>query len=248
MEDEVAAQDLLKNYIARLPSLDLIGVCNNALEGLAMLHQHPVDILFCDIKMPHLNGLDFIKTLRSSPAVVLTTAFSEYALESYELDVRDYLLKPFPFERFVKAVNKCVSYAAVPHTLDVAIHKNNEAGLLTPKSENHEIYPVLSFIEKGKLVALPHKDILYGEGYGNYVKIHTTRRTYLFDSSLIALEKNLPESEFIRIHKSYLIALHYAHSLSQETVKVAENVLPVGRKFALLLADKMSSYHQRSQS
>lgn len=249
IEDEVAAQQLLKNYIERLPSLFLVGICNNALEGLAVLHQHPVDILFCDIKLPQLNGLDFIQTLRNPPAIVLTTAFSDYALESYELDIQDYLLKPFPFERFVKAVNKCMRHNNNIHLLpqQFPTENNNNVNTLPekPTPESKEENYALSFIEKGKNVTLRYNNILYAEGYGNYVRLYTPQRMYLYDGSLLTLEKILPAIEFVRIHKSYLISLHFAHTFNEETITVANTVLPVGRNYKMLLADRLRTYSHK---
>ena len=177
VDDEPIAQQILGNYITQIEALHLVGKCSNAFEALHVLYREKIDILFLDIKMPSLSGLDMLKTLQNPPKVILTTAFSEFGVESYEYGVSDYLLKPIAFERFLKAVNKIL----MPKNIDFPIEKVQE---ILP-TENEFIF----FKADKKIHKFYFKEILFFEGSGNYVKIHTENAP-----PLLVLEK-LSDSE-----------------------------------------------------
>jgi DNA-binding LytR/AlgR family response regulator len=220
VDDEPIAQQILENYISRIESLQIIGKCSNAFEALNVLHKDQIDILFLDIKMPSLSGLEMLKTLNQAPKVILTTAFSEFGVESYEYGITDYLLKPIAFDRFLKAINKIL----VPAKAELA----NEQSPDKPSSE-----PSFIFFKANKKI---HKyylsDILYIEGSGNYIKVHTQN-----DKPLIVLDKltelleKLPQKQFIRVHKSYIVNISYVQNIEGNVLKIKDTVIPISATF-----------------
>jgi DNA-binding LytR/AlgR family response regulator len=220
VDDEPIAQQILENYISRIESLQIIGKCSNAFEALNVLHKDQIDILFLDIKMPSLSGLEMLKTLNQAPKVILTTAFSEFGVESYEYGITDYLLKPIAFDRFLKAINKIL----VPAKAVLS----NEQSPEKPSSE-----PSFIFFKANKKI---HKyylsDILYIEGSGNYIKVHTQN-----DKPLIVLDKltelleKLPQKQFIRVHKSYIVNISYVQNIEGNVLKIKDTVIPISATF-----------------
>lgn len=190
VDDELLAQEVIEHYLSRIEGMVLVGKCNNAIEAFAALNRHPVDLMFLDIKMPEITGLDFIRSLKHPPKIILTTAFTEYALEGYELDVSDYLLKPVSFERFIKAVDKVrrVQDQVAPTPI-----LSSEADSFYVKSDR-------------KLVKVIPSEIIYIESQKNYLYIHTTEQKILTYSTLNNMEESLNRYDYlIRVHKSYLI-------------------------------------------
>ena len=194
IDDEEPARNLVENYSTRLPYLNIIGKCANPLEALQILQDSPVDLLFLDIQMPELTGVEFLRTLQHKPLVIFTTAYQEYALEGYELDVVDYLLKPFRFERFVQAVNKASKILRLEG-------KENEEAATAPEQiledRNYELVK-----SEFKVFRIFHSDILYIESMKEYVAYYTTTGRILSLGSLKKLEKELPHDRFMRVHKS----------------------------------------------
>lgn len=198
VDDEPIAQQILEKYIAQIEVLELAGKCNNAFEALNVLHRENIDLVFLDIKMPLLSGLEMLKTLQNSPKIILTTAFSEFGVESYEYNVADYLLKPISFERFLKAVNK----VALPHKTEIT---------KVTRTENKEtVSDVIFFRADRKIHKLFFEEIIFIEGNGNYVKVYTeSGKPLSVLDKLSDLERKLPEKQFIRVHKSYIVnSLH----------------------------------------
>lgn len=192
VDDETLAQDVIEKYITITPTLKLVGKCDYAIEAISFLHNNRVDLLFLDLNMPELGGLDMLKTLGSPPKVILTTAYSEYALESYKYGVVDYLLKPIKLERFIKAVNKVVEQFVV----------TNEAEEIPVVLQPQSI-----FIKEDQVTyQLDMNDILFVEAYGNYLKVHTPAKVYVARETMHDMEGKLPDNDFLRIHKSYIIA------------------------------------------
>ncbi|OYT12784.1 MAG: DNA-binding response regulator [Bacteroidetes bacterium 4572_114] len=192
VDDETLAQDVIEKYITITPTLKLVGKCDYAIEAISFLHNNRVDLLFLDLNMPELGGLDMLKTLGSPPKVILTTAYSEYALESYKYGVFDYLLKPIKLERFIKAVNKVVEQFVV----------TNEAEEIPVVLQPQSI-----FIKEDQVTyQLDMNDILFVEAYGNYLKVHTPAKVYVARETMHDMEGKLPDNDFLRIHKSYIIA------------------------------------------
>jgi DNA-binding LytR/AlgR family response regulator len=207
-------------YVKKVPSLTLIEACSNPLAVIDVLRSNQVDLLFLDVQMPELTGISLLKVLQKRPLVILTTAYSEYALEGYELDVADYLLKPITFERFLKAIDK------VTQRLEA-----KSAPVVTEKIV-HEIGQPFVFVKDGtKLVKVLLEDILYVEGLKDYVTIHTRDRKIVSLQRLKALEDQLPSDQFIRIHNSFIIALRAIDVIHKGDVQIREAMLPIGETY-----------------
>ncbi|MGB8192839.1 MAG: LytTR family DNA-binding domain-containing protein [Chitinophagaceae bacterium] len=214
IEDEPLAQQVLKKYIADHPMLQLVGVCNDALEAQQVLSNEKVPILFLDINLPKLSGINFLKSLPDPPAVIFTTAYPEYAVEGFDLNAIDYLMKPFSFERFLKAVNK-------------AIEKLKQSNVQAP-AENAGFI----FLKADKKVfRVNTADILFCEAVDDYVKVITTDEQYLVHSTLKKLLDELPSSNFIRVHKSYIIAKDKIRFFEGNYVKVGDRDIPIGASY-----------------
>ncbi len=225
VDDEPLAQDVLETYIGRIEALQLTAKCKNAFEAMNVLHKKKIDIMFLDIKMPTLSGLDMLKTIDNPPKVILTTAFSEFGAESYEYGVSDYLLKPIAFERFLKAVNKILipaHGAAIPESS-------------TPKQPAPE---VIFFKADKKIHKFHHKEILYLEGYGNYVKVHNTQgKPLLVLDKLSNMAGQLPAGQFLRVHKSYIINLEHVSHIEGNRLMLGDTEVPVSGTYKQDLLD-----------
>ncbi len=220
VDDEPPAREILKQHIAGVDALELTGTCANAVEAISFLKDHPVDLIFLDIQMPQLLGTNFIRTLKSPPKVIFTTAFRKYALEGFELDAVDYLLKPISFERFLKGVNKVLQINfPVDHS--------------SSNKENHR-EPANSFLyfrADRKMVKVFFNDILFIEALKDYIKIVTQSRTIVTKYVLTTLAELLPSDEFLRIHKSYIVAINKIESFNADTIQIAKHELPIGRLY-----------------
>ena len=219
VEDEPLARNLMVEYVRKVPSLNLIEACSSPLAAIEVLRTNSVDILFLDVQMPELTGISLLKVLKKRPLVVLTTAYSEYALEGYELDVVDYLLKPITFERFLKAVDK------VSQRLEGKQPTTVEKGI-------HDAGNQFMFVKDGtKLVKVQLSDILYIEGLKDYVTIHTKQQKITSLQRMKVLEEQLPSDQFIRIHNSYIVSLKGIEVVHKGEVQVGGNLLPIGETF-----------------
>ncbi|MBX2915092.1 MAG: response regulator transcription factor [Cyclobacteriaceae bacterium] len=215
IDDEPLARNLLSDYVAKVPTLNLVQAFGNPLEALELLRTQPVDILFLDVQMPQLTGTSLLKILQHKPMVILTTAYSEYALEGYELDVADYLLKPVTFERFLKAVDK-VTQRIIAETRPVV-------------QAEAKATPDFVFVKDGtKSVKVMLNEILYVEGLKDYVTIHTPTQKIVTLQRMKALEEQLPADRFIRIHNSYIVAVKAIDVVHKSEVQIGQSVLPVG--------------------
>lgn len=223
VDDEPLAREVLVRFIHREPSLQLIGECGNAVEALGLLRQQPTDLLFLDIQMPELLGTDLIRILRNPPKVILTTAYPEFALEGYELDVVDYLLKPIQFERFLKAVNK--ASLQIGRVTAPALAPASTEG----PAEGTEAF--LYFRTDRKMVKVMLEDILYIEGMKNYIKIMTTHGLVITKHSMAAVEAMLPASAFLRTHRSYIVSQSKISSYTGEAVGIGKVELPIGKLY-----------------
>lgn len=213
VDDEELARALLENYASRLPNLQLAGMCKDPLEALQLLQEQPVDLLFLDIQMPELTGIEFLRSLKQRPLVIFTTAYSEYALEGYELDVLDYLLKPIAFERFVQAVNKAIE----------------RLRLLSREREEEKDYILVK--ADHKVHRLRYDDILYVQSMLEYVAFYTHEGRILSLGSLKSLEEDLPKSLFIRVHKSFIVAKKRVTTLEGNTVHIGKEKIPIGASY-----------------
>lgn len=223
VDDEPLARQLLKSYIKQIPDLDCVAVCQNTVEAYTMLHQQPVDLIFLDVQMPGINGLNFLKSLKSYPRVIFTTAHSGYAVEAFELEATDYLLKPITFDRFVKAIHK------------VSI-KTGEA-VTSAASEGETPYIFLKVNKR--LLKIYHKDIIYAVSLGDYLKIHTASQIHISYMTLGKLETLLPASKFARIHRSTIINLDHVQYVEKNAVHVNGKDLPVGLTYKNSFSQKL---------
>lgn len=209
IDDEKPAIDILSRFVNKLSFLDLVLATTDAFEGLTVLNTQNIDILLIDIKMPDISGIELIKSLKSKPYIVLTTAYKEYALEGFELDVIDYLLKPIRFERFLKAMNK------------VHAHYN----LMFNREEAHDS---LLIKVNYKTIRLSFSDILYIEGCKDYVKVFTMDTMFLTRLNLKNIQEKLPDKEFLRIHRSFIVSISKISSFQRNEVYIANKLIPIG--------------------
>jgi len=221
VDDEPPALEVLKKYIASVHSLELAGICVDAVDALNILQKQPVDLLFLDIQMPQILGTDFIRTLRNPPRVIFTTAFRKYAVEGFELDAVDYLLKPISFDRFLKAVNKVMQTSLKDATkIDNSSNKIGEAGHINFRSDR-------------KMIKVALNDILYIESIKDYIKVITATGTVITKQSISSVEEMLPKEKFVRIHRSYIVSVSKIESYNHELVWIAKQELPISRMYRL---------------
>ena len=221
VDDEPPALEVLKKYITSVPNLQMAGTCADALEALTMLQQHTIDLLFLDIQMPQLFGTDLVRTLKNPPKIIFTTAFRKFAVEGFELDAVDYLLKPISFERFLKAVNKVMSL-----NLEVADSGFHGAASI---NETHDSFISLRADRKNLKVAL--NDILYIESLRDYIKVVTSTKTIVTKQSISTIEDLLPKNNFLRIHRSFIVAIDKIESYTNELIGIARQELPISRMY-----------------
>ncbi|MCG2614104.1 LytTR family DNA-binding domain-containing protein [Terrimonas sp. NA20] len=208
VDDEPWALELLTSYISRLPSLELVAATTKPLEALMLANPEKTDLIFLDIQMPELNGIKFMQAVNQQCKVIITSAYAEYAVEGFEHNVTDYLLKPISFERFCKAVQKAAGQLSLPETTNTASH-------IFVKTDN-------------KLVKVDFDEILYLEGARDYVFIHTRKDKLITLDSLKNLEDVLPSSLFARIHKSFIVAVDKIDAIEKSRVVIGEHFLPIG--------------------
>lgn len=219
IDDEPLAHKIIRNYSDGLPHIEIVGSAHSAMEAMGFLNEGQIDLIFLDINMPKLQGLDFLKTLSNPPLVIITTAYQEFALESYELNVADYLLKPFSLERFLKAINRV----------------NEQMKLLSNKSVRKEPGIVGSsnvetiFVKDSKSIhQVSLEEIRYLESYGSYVKVHLENEMLITLERLTNYESKLSEHGFIRIHKSYLVPVKRIKRIEGNELRIEDKVLPIG--------------------
>lgn len=222
IEDEIPAQKILKNFIAKIPSLKLADTFKAAIEANSFLNSESVDVVFLDINLPDMSGLDFIKTIKNPPAIIMTTAYSEYAVNSFELDtIVDYLVKPFSFDRFLKAINKAKDRLEIP---EIASDDNGEIIFLNVDKTLHKI---------------ELNNILHIESERNYITVVTESQRLSFIDSLKNWNAKLPENHFIQVHKSFIINTRFVSKISGNTIFIKDNKIPIGRTFKQELLHKL---------
>ena len=222
-DDEPIARQIVERYVSQLPQLELVALCGDAFEVMEVLQKEKVDLLFLDINMPNLSGISLIRSLRVRPEIILTTAYSEFALEGFELAVTDYLLKPFSLERFIMAVNKVQDKITPP---SVTTSTPNDINLQQTSIPTH----ITVKVDK-KLLRLALEEIRYVEAFGNYIKIYVSDNMYLVSQTLTEFLGMLPGAHFIRIHKSYVIHYQYVRAIDGNRVFVEDTSLPLGKTF-----------------
>ena len=219
VDDEPPAREIITRYIEQLPELKLAGECANAMQALSFLQHQTIDLLFLDIQMPQLKGTDLLKIVKNPPKVIFTTAHAEYALQGYELDVVDYLLKPIPFERFVKAVHKIIQSGS-----------DNTSALAAIQPEiKQEAF--VYFRADRKMVKVMLSDILYIESMKDYIKVVSTNGALVTKQSMNSVEAMLPENLFIRTHRSFIVSLPKIKSFTHELIEIEKTEIPIGKLF-----------------
>lgn len=215
VDDEHIAHDIIKKYCNVLPNFTLVKHCYDAIEAIECLQKHEVDLIFLDLNMPELTGFEFLRTLTNPPKVIVTTAYKEHALEGYELNIVDYLLKPFSLERFIKAINKVVTKKeATTTTLPI---KQEEESLFLRSSK--------------KIIQLKINSILFIESVGNYVKIVTKDKEIQIREKISNINDLLPSNEFFRVHKSFIVAKIHINEIEGNRIKINDYTIPIGKVY-----------------
>lgn len=208
IDDEPLSRDILRRYISEVKELKLSGACADAMEATGMMARQRIDLVFLDIQMPGISGISWARSLTSAPLIIFTTAFPQYAVEGFELNAVDYLVKPYSFERFLKAVNRALE-------------------ILRQQKSNEEISRRMILKADRKLYAVDPSEILYMEGQGDYVRICFRERKLVVHSTLRQLEESVPAGMFMRVHKSYVINLKRISFIEGNQVRIDEHVVPV---------------------
>jgi DNA-binding LytR/AlgR family response regulator len=229
IEDERLAQDVIKNHLQKAGGFDLVGTYRNAPEATEALEKEEVDLIFLDIQLPGMTGLNFLRSLSNPPLVIFTTSYPEYALESYEFNVIDYLLKPISFERFSKTINKIV---------DGKIFKT----AASEKKPSHRDYIFIR--SNSKFFRINFSDIIYIEGMKDYLKLHTIEYVIVTHQTMSEMENILPPGQFIRIHKSYIVAVARIKAVFGNSVDMEKIQLPIG----LIYKERMMSFIEGKSS
>jgi DNA-binding LytR/AlgR family response regulator len=219
IDDEYIAHDIIKGYCDLLPNMELMKHCYDALEAIEYLNNNTVDLIFLDLNMPKLKGFEFLKTLNNPPKVIVTTAYKEFALEGYELNISDYLLKPFSFERFLKAINKTVSSTTKTQH---SISEKKDASLESVFFRSHKKY-----------IQVLINDILYIEASGNYTKVITTKETITIREKISDVLETLNSTNFIQVHKSFAVSKQHIKSIEGNRVFIAEHIIPIGKIYKM---------------
>ena len=219
-EDEPISQDLLEKYIRDVPNLNLLAICNNAFEARDVLLDQQVDLIFLDINMPKLSGMSFIKSLNNPPLVIFTTAYPEYAIESYEVNAVDYLMKPFSFDRFVKAVNKAFDRIRQPGS------GKTEESFVMLKADK-------------KVYKVPVNEITHLEAMGDYVKVHYEGSYIMVHDTLQHLLNEIQTENLIRIHRSWAVSMNHISYIEGNEINIGDLVIPVGKSYKELFLRRL---------
>lgn len=224
VDDEPLAIKVIQNYLTNFVDFEVVGTFYNPLEALDFINTTSVDVVFLDINMPMMTGFELISLIESKTKVVITTAFREFAAESYDLDVLDYLVKPIPLPRFIKCINK----------ITTEYHLKNNIKVETSKGDSH----IFIKVDK-KMMKINMEEILFVEGMKEYIKVVTPDKTYITHKSLTSLSEELPAERFIRIHKSYVIALDKVKSIEGNRIQIASYTIPIGRNYSKEVKNKI---------
>lgn len=216
IDDEPLAISVIENHLKNFDHIEIVETFNNPLNAYRVLEQEKIDLIFLDINMPKMTGFTFIENLSYKPLIVITTAYREYAVKSYELNILDYLVKPIPFNRFLKTINKVYQQ----------VYISNAKADVTLKQEPHIFLKV-----NKKLIKINLNDILFIESLKDYIKVITTLGDYVVHKSLTAITEELPQSNFIRIHRSYTISVNKVVALEGNTVEISNRKIPIGRNY-----------------
>lgn len=223
IDDEPLALNVIKEFCIKIDFLELIACYTNAIEAVDCIKAHAIDIIFIDIKMPNINGIEFIRSLQNPPHIIFTTAFSEFAVDGFDLNATDYLVKPIPFERFFKAVTK---------VREALVSQNNNK-----PSEDFMLVKV-----EYSTVKVDFNEILYIEGLKDYIRIITREKSILTKSTLKNVEERLPSDTFLRTHKSFIVSILHIRKIEGNRISISEKLIPIGNNYKENLSDKLSRY------
>ena len=229
VDDEPLAIKLISSHIQQIEVMEIVASCKNALQALEILRNEPIDLMFLDIHMPQVSGLDFLRTLTHPPKVILTTAYREYAIEGFELDVVDYLLKPVSFERFLKSVNKYFERMETRVLIHSAAAPLPEEDFILIR-DNKTIFKILL------------RNILYIEAFGEYMKIHTADKVHLSRETMHEMEEKLPNKHFLRVHKSFIVPVRKITAFSSFSVHIQSHEIPIGRSYKDAVRDVLQVF------
>jgi DNA-binding LytR/AlgR family response regulator len=225
IDDEPLAQNVIENYLQNFSFIELVSKCENAISALEWIKRQKIDLIFLDISMPFISGIDFIKTLQNPPQIILTTAHKEFAIESYELNVLDYLLKPVSFERFLKAINKL---------------ENKNASAIKSEIDDGENAVFIYVKSDKKNVKILLNEILFIESLKDYIKIHLANKTIVTQLPISEIEQRLPD-RFLRIHRSFIIAKDKITAYTQNDFEIGKHQIPVGRSYRMIVSKHFRS-------
>ncbi len=219
VDDEPLARSVIKNHISKIDFLHFQGEFKNALEANSYLLNNQIDLIFLDINMPHLSGVDFVRQLTPKPSIIFTTAYSEFAVDGFELDALDYLVKPIAFERFFKSANKALKWFSQNYISDA-------------KTDSTTSSPAFVYLKaEDKMIRIELQNIIAIESQGHYVKIYTSTDDYLIHQSITEMEARLPKKNFLRTHRSFIVALHHITAYSAAFIETPKVKVPIGRSY-----------------
>ena len=227
VDDEAIARDIITTHLSKIANITVIASCSNALEAFNAINNHKIDLVFLDINMPEISGISFAKSINKDIKIIFTTAYRDYAVEGFELQAVDYLLKPIPFERLLKAVN---TYFEV-----YSESKNNTV----QKTVNNDFMFVRS---DRRMLKVDFKDIVYIESYSDYIKIHLANETIVTRETISAIEVKLPKNTFIRIHRSFIVALHKISSFTNEQIVIQNKSLTISRSYKAKVLELLNKF------
>lgn len=217
VDDEPLALDVIESHLSHFPELELAGRCANAIQAAEILKHKEIDLLFLDIQMPEITGINFFKSLEKKPMVIFTTAYGEYAVEGFELEAIDYLLKPIALERFTKAVEKAKEFYALKNSGEIESSTMDDEHIFVKSNQ--------------KLVRINYNDILYVEAFADYVKIFTPERRIVTLQTMKNMEAKLPSDKFCRVHRSFILAMKHVQAFSSTEVEVNGRKIPIGKNY-----------------
>ncbi len=223
VDDEPLAIDVIKGYVEQVPQLSLIDTCSDAMSAFQIINDQSIDLIFLDIEMPGINGISFIKSLSNPPAVILTTAFREYAIESYEIEVVDYLLKPISFDRFFKAINKHLKSGTIVTGIPAPPEKSGGSIYVYSNKKNLKVY---------------FDDILYVESIKDYITIHTSEAQITSKNTITNFEELLP-SGFLRVHRSFIVNSSKITAFTHQDIEIGDKEIPIGTSYKRAVLDQL---------
>lgn len=233
VDDEPHAMEIIKKYAVHIPELEIVGTCGNAIEAFQTIQNLKVDLVFLDIKMPRLLGTDLVRSLKKPPMIIFTTAFQEYAIEGFDLNAIDYLLKPIPLKRFLQAIDK------VMHFLNGEDKKRDDAGTPDIPAPLPAVHFLYLRVER-RLIKVNTSDILWIESLKDYIKVITKDKIFYTKQKISVTEKLLPMGEFIRIHRSFIIPVDKVEGYHPNHVLISGNKIPIGRNYKQTCASKFN--------